>query len=200
MSVQPWFETALGGAGSAYCTGSPSCTAAVASKQHGFGTAGAPNADVVTVQGVSGGTALIVSGGGAVGGAPTGAPLSVSGVDTAGNKQHLLLDTSGRQLIVQAGGSGTDFSANSGAAAATAGNLLLTVPATAARAFVEVQNQSAATLSLVRDDGAGNNQTLILLAPGSGAGSQGAGWSSATFKGRVRVYGTAGAQVAAYQE
>jgi hypothetical protein len=174
--------------------------AAVASKQHGFGTAGAPNADVVSVQGVSGGTALTVSGGGAVGSAPVGPPLSVSGVDTAGNKQHLLLDISGRQLIVQAGGSGTDFSANSGAAAATAGNLLLTVPATAARAFVEVQNQSAATLSLVRDDGAGNNQTLILLAPGSGAGSQGAGWSSATFKGRVRVYGTAGAQVAAYQE
>jgi len=174
--------------------------AATAAKQHGFGTAGAPSADVVTVQGISSGTALLVSGTGAVGSTPTNPPLSISGVDTAGNKQHLLLDTSGRQLVVQGGGSGTDYSANSGAPAATAGNLLLTIPATANRAFVEVQNQSSGTISLIRDDGAGNNQTLILLAPGAGAGSQGGGWSSGTFKGRVRIYGPAGAQVAAYQE
>jgi hypothetical protein len=52
---------------------------------------------------------------------------------------------------------------------------------------------------LVRDDGAGANVTSILLGPG-GAGQQGAGWSSSTFKGRIRVFGTAGSQVAAYQE
>jgi len=33
VPVQPWFEAALGGAGSAYCTGYSSCTAALASKQ-----------------------------------------------------------------------------------------------------------------------------------------------------------------------
>src|SRR5262249_38906646 len=33
LPVQPWFEAALGGATSAYCSGFASCTAAVASKQ-----------------------------------------------------------------------------------------------------------------------------------------------------------------------
>ncbi len=33
IAAQPWFESALGGAASAYCTGFASCTAAVASKQ-----------------------------------------------------------------------------------------------------------------------------------------------------------------------
>ena len=33
VSVQPWFESAMGGANSGYCTGFSSCTAAVASKQ-----------------------------------------------------------------------------------------------------------------------------------------------------------------------
>lgn len=33
IQAQPWFEQALGGVNSPYCTGSPSCTAAVASKQ-----------------------------------------------------------------------------------------------------------------------------------------------------------------------
>ncbi len=33
IAAQPWFESALGGAGSAYCTGFASCTAAVASKE-----------------------------------------------------------------------------------------------------------------------------------------------------------------------
>jgi len=32
-AAQPWFEAAMGGAGSAYCTGYASCTAAVAAKQ-----------------------------------------------------------------------------------------------------------------------------------------------------------------------
>ena len=79
------------------------------------------------------------------------------------------------------------------------GTPLVTIPATAGRAYVEVQNQSANQLQLVRDDGNGNNVTSILLA-GTGAGQQGGGWSSSTFKGRVRVYGPAGSQIAAYQD
>lgn len=99
--------------------------------------------------------------------------------------------------VVQGGSTGTDFSVN---AAAVSGAPLLTIPTTPGRAYVEVQNQSAATLQLVRDDGAGNNQTSILIAPGAGAGQQGGGWSSATFKGRVRVYGPVGSQISAYQD
>jgi hypothetical protein len=94
------------------------------------------------------------------------------------------------------GSTGTDFSAN---AAAVSGTPLVTIPQTASRAYVEVQNQSANQLQLVRDDGNGNNQTSILLS-GVGAGQQGGGWSSSTFKGRVRVYGPAGSQIAAYQD
>ena len=94
------------------------------------------------------------------------------------------------------GSTGTDFSANP---AAVSGTPLVTIPASSGRAYVEVQNQSANQLQLVRDDGAGNNVTTILLAS-TGAGQQGGGWSSSTFKGRVRVYGPAGSQIAAYQD
>ena len=100
--------------------------------------------------------------------------------------------------VTFAGGNGTDYSAN--AATVPGGSALVTIPVTSGRNYVEVQNQSAVTLQLVRDDGAGGNVTSIFLASGGGAGSQGAGWSSSTFKGRVRVFGTAGSQVAAYQE
>ncbi|MCJ2019463.1 hypothetical protein MKK84_18810 [Methylobacterium sp. E-065] len=98
--------------------------------------------------------------------------------------------------MLTAGSTGADFSANS---AAVSGTLLQSIPTTANRAYVEVQNQSANQLQLVRDDGAGNNVTTILLA-GTGAGQQGGGWSSSTFKGRVRVYGPTGSQIAAYQD
>lgn len=97
----------------------------------------------------------------------------------------------------RAGSTGLDHSVN--AAAVPGGAPLLTIPANPGRAFVEVQNQSGNTLQLVRDDGAGNNSTSILLT-GVGAGQQGAGWSSQTFRGRVRVYGPAGSQVAACQD
>lgn len=77
--------------------------------------------------------------------------------------------------------------------------LLLTIPANATRSSVEIQNQSAAQLQLVRDDGAGNQITSIILT-GVGAGQQGGGWSSVDFKGRIRVYGPLGSQVGAYQD
>lgn len=108
-------------------------------------------------------------------------------------------------VTLSSGGSSTpaDYSANTAAAitAAQATTLLVTIPATASRSYVEVQNQSAATVSVVRDDGSATAGTvsLILLA-GSGAGAQGGGWSSTTFRGRVLVYGASGAQVSAYQE
>lgn len=95
---------------------------------------------------------------------------------------------------------GTDFSVNAAPVPMNGLVLLLTVPVTASRSYIEVQNQSAALLQLVRDDGYGGNQTSILLSSGGSAGAQGAGWTSSTFSGRVRIYGPAGAQVSVYQE
>lgn len=72
-------------------------------------------------------------------------------------------------------------------------NLLSTIPVNAGRCLVDVQNQSANTIQVVLDDGAGNNQSIILLGPGFQANSQGGEWTSATFKGRLRVYSTSAA-------
>jgi hypothetical protein len=98
--------------------------------------------------------------------------------------------------VLQAGSTGTDYSSSEPAAS---GTLLATIPATTTRAYVEVQNQSAGQLEVLRDDGAGNNLTMILLAP-AGANAPGGDWVSSTFKGRIRIYGASGAQFAAYQD
>lgn len=98
------------------------------------------------------------------------------------------------------GSTGADFSANAATIPMSGFVLLATIPATPSRASAEVQNQSAGTLQIVRDDGSGGNQTSILIGSGGGAGAQGGGWSSNTFKGRIRVYGLTGSQVAADQE
>lgn len=101
--------------------------------------------------------------------------------------------------VKRAGSTGVDYSANPAAVPIAGYVLLSTIPATPARSYVEVQNQSPNTIQVVRDDGAGNNLTSILLT-GVGPGQQGGGWPSDTFKGRVRVYGPAGSQIAAYQD
>lgn len=79
--------------------------------------------------------------------------------------------------------------------------LLATIPINGNRVVVEIQNQSAAMIQLVLDDGAGTAGTVssILLSPNSGANTAGSIWASSTFKGRVRVYGATGAQVMARQ-
>lgn len=86
---------------------------------------------------------------------------------------------------LQGGSTGMDYSANKPALAA---NLLSTAAVNSTRSSIEVQNQSANTLQVVLDDGAGANQAIILLAPGAGANSQGADWTSSTFRGRLRVF------------
>jgi len=101
--------------------------------------------------------------------------------------------------VKRAGSTGTDYSANAATVPIAGYMLLQTIPATPGRAYVEVQNQSANTIQVVRDDGNGGNLTSILLT-GVGAGQQGAGTSSDTFKGRLRIYGPAGSQIAAYQD
>lgn len=97
-------------------------------------------------------------------------------------------------------GTGVDFSANEATVPIATFVLLANIPVACGRNSVEVQNQSAATIQVVRDDGSGNNQSTVLLAPAAGAGQQGGGWSSVTFKGRVLVYGPAGSQVSVFQE
>ena len=102
--------------------------------------------------------------------------------------------------IRHAGGAGTDLSANEATVPIATYVLLATVPATPSRAAVEVQNQSATTVQVVKDDGADNELTTILLASGGAVNTQGGSWMSLTFKGRVRVYGPTGSQVSVSQE
>jgi hypothetical protein len=105
---------------------------------------------------------------------------------------------SGATQVQQSGSTGQDFSAN---APANSANLLATVPVNALRNSIEVQNQSAEQIQVVLDDGAGNNVSRLLLAPGTGANTQGGDWQSFTFKGRVRIFGaTAADQVFVHQD
>lgn len=119
---------------------------------------------------------------------------SVVTCEAAGNS------TLNPSVVSQAGSTGTDFSINASSIPAAGLSLLQTIAANPSRFSVEVQNQSAGLIQVVRDDGSGNNQTSILLASGGSNGAQGGGWSSMSFKGRLRIYGVSGAQVAAYQD
>lgn len=111
------------------------------------------------------------------------------------------------QPVVQSGSTGTDYSANKstitipnvGAAFGASGPyanyvLLTTIPASATRANIDIENISGGQIVLVRDDGtaaaasAPNNASAFALAGGAGVGSQGGSWSSATFKGRLQIY------------
>lgn len=100
---------------------------------------------------------------------------------------------------------GLDFSANKptlpnvGTAFAASGPyasyvLIETIPASATRANVDIENISGAQIAVVRDDGtaasaaAPNNASVFALAGGSSAGGQGGSWSSTTFKGRLQIY------------
>ena len=139
--------------------------------------------------------------GGRIGGVVIFAP-SQDGSRTA---QPIGVPGSPMQVSVVGGASGgiapADYSANAATVPMSGLVLLATIPATASRASVEVQNQSAGTVQVVRDDGNGTSGTVssIILA-GSGAGLQGGGWSSTSFKGRVRIFGASGSQIAAFQE
>lgn len=118
-------------------------------------------------------------------------------------------------VVVNNGSSGLDYSANQptlpnvGANFAASGPyasyvLIKTIPASAARNNVDIQNTSGAQIAVIRDDGtagsgvAPNNASVFALAGGSAAGAQGGAWSSQTFKGRLQIYAPSGAaQVAA---
>jgi len=97
-----------------------------------------------------------------------------------------------------AGSTGYDYSANG--LTTPPGVLLATVPANDSRLHVEVQNQSAADITLVRDDGANGQRSVIVLATGGAVGAQGGGWASSTFRGRVRVYGPTGSRISVMED
>lgn len=92
---------------------------------------------------------------------------------------------------------GTPVEGSSVPGALTGLNLLSTVAPSTRLGWWFVQNQSAVTLTVALDDGAGNALSTFDLAPGSGAGAQGGSMGSAdtgSHTGRIRVYGAAGSQ------
>jgi hypothetical protein len=104
--------------------------------------------------------------------------------------------------VSRSGSTGIDHSANGPGVPPTGyTTLLVTIAVNPHRNYVEVQNQSTALVALVRDDGTGNNQTVLMLAAASAGGGVGGDWTSDTFKGRLRIYGASGTQqVAAYED
>lgn len=117
------------------------------------------------------------------------------------------------------GSTGADYSANSpaipvvGSAFASGGAscpsyvLLKTIPPSATRANVDVEDQSGGQVCVVRDDGtaaAGSapvNASVVVLGGGAAAGAQGGSYTSTTFKGRLQIYApSTSAQVAAFTE
>ena len=77
-------------------------------------------------------------------------------------------------------------------------NLLATVAPGNRSGFYSIQNQSVNQLTVVLDDGNGNAQTVFILGVAAGAGQPGGSMDNgmSAHVGRIRVYGTAGSQVA----
>src|SRR5271170_3496485 len=92
------------------------------------------------------------------------------------------------------GDSGTDYSVSAPPVASICATPLAG-PVVSLNGFY-VQNQSAVTLYVVLDDPAAETTAgVMLLAPGAGAGQQGADTNLLPgFKGRIRVCGTSGSQ------
>ena len=138
---------------------------------------------------------LKVIGAAAAGSPPVNPPVSISGVDGNGNKQHIGTDTAGRlQTVAPAAGAGTDTSSAQPTALAT-----LKSGTVAHAGQLYVQNQSAVTIQLILNPGSG--QTIVLIDPGVAANRQGGDWSAAQnapwFLGAFTIAGAAGSQVAA---
>lgn len=72
--------------------------------------------------------------------------------------------------------------------------LVATVPVSAVRKEVDIENTSGAQIAVVLDDGAAatgiapTNASVFALVGGSTSGAQGGAWSSTSFKGRIQIY------------
>ena len=113
------------------------------------------------------------------------------------------------------GTTGLDFTANdptwpaAGANFGTFGGpydtwiLLTTVPAQPARLNVTIDNMSSAQILCLRDDGTAgpgaalSNATGFTLNPKVSVGPEGGNYSSATFRGRIQIYGASSSQIVA---
>ncbi len=120
--------------------------------------------------------------------------------------------------LAAVGSTGLDFSANPpalplvgngfGASGPYANYVLIrTIPASASRSNLDIENNSGTQIAILRDDGtasigaAANAASVFALAGGAGIGSQGGSWSTSSFKGRVQVFAPmATAQVAIFQD
>lgn len=106
--------------------------------------------------------------------------------------------------VSMSGTAGTDRSVNAATVPMAGYSLMATIGVNQRRNAVEVQNQSTDLLQMVRDDGAGAQQTTIMLVGAAVAGGQGGSWASNTFKGRIRVYAPTGNvaadQIGAYED
>lgn len=108
----------------------------------------------------------------------------------------------GSQIPLQKGAGAivTDGSANA-PVVGSLGTLLTTIAVNANRRGAIVQNQSVTQAYVVLDDGASGTITVFSLDPAIGVGRQGGSWDTTPLlhTGRIRVYGTAGAQIGAAQ-
>lgn len=141
-------------------------------------------------------------------------PFVVGGYDQYDSLRSVKINTNGELVVsIGSGGSGGggggpggstghDFSANLPAFSnpPTDTVLLTTIPANVDRVKVEVQNQDINYIQIWRDDGAGAQLSRIVVEPAGETGRAGGGWVSTTFKGRIRIYGQAGSQVAAFED
>lgn len=142
------------------------------------------------------------------------APLIVGGYDGYGAVRCVKINASGELVVsIGSGGSGGggggntgstghDFSSNKPAFQDPPVGLVLlsTIPANPDRIKVEIQNQSLDPLQIWRDDGAGNQLSMIAIEPAGEVGRSGGGWLSTSFLGRVRIYGVSGSQVCAFED
>jgi len=156
----------------------------------GGGTAGSPASGVVTVQGISGGTAMSVDSDGYV---TTSAPSYSNGT-----WNHLSLDTSGNLRVLASQGTTpwavvTNKATNSSvtSVASSASNVTL-LAANANRVFASIYNESSKTVYVKMGSGASNTSYSIFLMPNSywevpsdWTGQIDAVWSAANGSARV---------------
>jgi len=110
----------------------------------------------------------------------------------------LPVEIAGGIQLVPAGSTGVDYSVNR--PLPPTGTPLQTIPADPTRAAIEVINIGSVPVTLVRDDGNGNNLSIIPLAAADSPTNPGGSWPSTTFRGRLRVYGPANAIVTIFKD
>ena len=150
---------------------------------------------------------IIDVGGGADGSPET--PLVLGQAAKASSLPVTLASDQGAVTVSFSGSTGTDYSvnqptlpnigANFGATGPYANyTLVKTIPASATRRNLDIENTSGAQIVVLLDDGtatSGNapaNATVFAISGGGTVGAQGGSWSSQTEQGRVQLFGPAG--------